>query len=51
MPIAIPAKVKVEIKGRTVQVEGPKGKLDFELPARTDAAVNSGVLSVTRQGR
>ena len=34
-PIAIPAKVKVEVKGQKVHVEGPKGKLDWELPART----------------
>jgi large subunit ribosomal protein L6 len=27
LPIAIPAKVKVEVKGTTVNVEGPKGKL------------------------
>ncbi len=26
-PISIPAKVKVEIKGHTVNVEGPKGKI------------------------
>jgi large subunit ribosomal protein L6 len=32
-PIAIPAKVKVEVKGQKVLVEGPKGKLDWELPA------------------
>jgi large subunit ribosomal protein L6 len=49
-PIAIPPKVKVEIKGQSVRVEGPKGKLDFELPQRTGAAVNNGQLLVSRQG-
>ena len=34
-PIAIPAKVKVDVKGQKVSVEGPKGKLAWELPART----------------
>ena len=31
-PIAIPAAVKVEVKGQKVHVTGPKGKLDWELP-------------------
>ena len=35
-PIAIPAKVKVDVKGSKVFVEGPKGKLDMELGHRAD---------------
>ena len=35
LPVAVPPKVKVEIQGQKVRVEGPKGKLDFELPSRT----------------
>ena len=50
MPIVLPAKVKVEVKGRKVFVEGPKGKLDFELPRRTSAALSEGKLVVNRQG-
>jgi large subunit ribosomal protein L6 len=49
-PIAIPAKVKVEIKGRSVRVEGPKGKLDLELPGRTAAKVDGANVLVSRQG-
>ncbi len=49
-PIAIPAKVKVEVAGSKVKVEGPKGKLDFNLPKRTTAAVEAGKVIVTRQG-
>src|SRR3954466_14100583 len=41
IPVAIPPKVKVEVKDRKVFVEGPKGKLDWTLPARTKAAVES----------
>ena len=41
-PIAIPPKVKVEVKGQRVQVEGPKGKLDWELPRRTSLKVENG---------
>jgi large subunit ribosomal protein L6 len=49
-PIAIPAKVKVEVKGQTVHVEGPKGKLDWELPGRTSLKVQDGKVVVSRQG-
>jgi large subunit ribosomal protein L6 len=50
MPIAVPPKIKVEVKGQKVFVEGPKGKLDFELPRRTTAKVDNGNIVVTRDG-
>src|SRR5208282_2966856 len=50
LPVAVPPKVKVEIKGQKVYVEGPKGKLDFELPARTGAKVEGASVLVSRQG-
>lgn len=49
-PIAIPPKVKVEIKGQKVSVEGPKGKLNWELPRRTSLKVEDGKVVVSRQG-
>jgi large subunit ribosomal protein L6 len=49
-PIAIPAKVKVEVKGQKVFIEGPKGKLDFQLPRRTTIAVANNHLTVSRAG-
>ena len=49
-PIALPPKVKVEVKGQKVHVEGPKGKLDLELPARTSAKVTDGRVEVARAG-
>jgi large subunit ribosomal protein L6 len=49
-PVVVPPKVKVEIKGQKVFVEGPKGKLDFELPARTSAKLEGANLLVSRQG-
>jgi large subunit ribosomal protein L6 len=49
-PIAIPPKVKVEVKGQKVSVEGPKGKLNWELPRRTSLKVNEGKVLVSRQG-
>jgi len=49
-PVAIPAKVKVEVKGQKVFVEGPKGKLDFELPRRTTAKMENGNVLISRQG-
>jgi large subunit ribosomal protein L6 len=50
LPVPVPPKVKVEIKGRNVFVEGPKGKLDFELPARTSAKVDGATVVVSRVG-
>ena len=49
-PIAIPAKVKVEVKGQKVLVEGPKGKLNFDLPKRTSLKVEGGNIVVAREG-
>jgi len=49
-PITIPEKVKVDVKGQKVFVEGPKGKLDFELPRRTAIKVDGKNVLVSRQG-
>ncbi len=49
-PIAIPAKVKVEVKGQQVSVEGPKGKLNWQLPRRTSIKVDNGRVLISRQG-
>ncbi|MEW6306507.1 MAG: 50S ribosomal protein L6 [Verrucomicrobiota bacterium] len=50
MPVPIPAKVKVDIQGGLIRVEGPKGKLDFTLPKRTTAKVEGTQVVVSRQG-
>src|SRR5256885_110685 len=49
-PIAIPPKVKVEVKGQKISVEGPKGKLNWELPRRTSLKVDNGKVIVSRSG-
>ena len=49
LPIAIPPKVKVDIKGQQVFVEGPKGKLNWELPRRTGLKVENGKVVVSRE--
>ena len=49
-PVAIPPKVKVEVKGQRVNIEGPKGKLAWDLPARTSAKVDAGSVVVSRSG-
>jgi large subunit ribosomal protein L6 len=49
-PIAVPPKVKVEVKGQKVSVEGPKGKLNWELPQRTSLKVQDGQIVVSRDG-
>jgi len=50
LPVQIPPKVKVEVKDQKVFVEGPKGKLDFDVPRRTSVAVNGDRVVVSRQG-
>ena len=49
-PIAIPPKVKVEVNGQQVSVEGPKGKLNWQLPRRTSLKVEDGKVLVSREG-
>jgi large subunit ribosomal protein L6 len=49
-PIDIPPKVKVEVKGQKLLVEGPKGKLGWELPRRTSLKVAEGKIVVSRDG-
>ncbi|HUK83027.1 MAG TPA: 50S ribosomal protein L6 [Verrucomicrobiae bacterium] len=49
-PIEIPPKTKVEVKGQTVLVEGPKGKLDFAVPSPIKVEVkDSKVIATTAQ--
>ena len=49
-PITIPAKVKVDVKGSKVFVEGPKGKLDMEIPRRTSLKIEKDNIVVNRDG-
>jgi large subunit ribosomal protein L6 len=49
-PVAVPAKVKVAVQGNRIAVEGPKGKLEFALPALTAASVDGGFVKITREG-
>jgi large subunit ribosomal protein L6 len=47
-PIALPEKVAVNLNGRTVVVEGPKGKLDFNLPEGISLKNEDGNVIVSR---
>jgi len=47
-PIVVPPKVKVEIKGQQVFVEGPKGKLNLQLPGRTTLKVEGDQVVLSR---
>lgn len=48
-PISLPEKVQVAVNGRSVQVEGPKGKLDFDLPQGVEVSEEDGNVVVSRQ--
>jgi large subunit ribosomal protein L6 len=50
LPIPIPPKVKVELKGRNIRVEGPKGRLNFDLPKRTTATIENNEVKLARDG-
>lgn len=41
-PIKLPAGVKVDIKGASMKVEGPKGKLSHTLPVGVTAKIDNG---------
>ena len=48
--VEIPAKVKVQVDGNgAVSVEGPKGKLSWQLPRQIKASVADNRVSVTRE--
>ena len=48
--IEVPDKVKVAIADNHVSVEGPKGKLEMDMPTRTTVSQDENVLSVARDG-
>lgn len=47
-PISLPEKVEVKVDGSTVKVEGPKGKLDFEVPKGISLKTEDGNVVVSR---
>jgi large subunit ribosomal protein L6 len=49
-PILIPDKVKVKVDGRRIHVEGPKGKLDYEISDRVSAKLDKNELVFERAG-
>ena len=48
--IEVPDKVKVAIADNHVAVEGPKGKLEMDMPSRTSVSQKENILSVARDG-
>jgi len=48
--IEVPDKVKVAIADNHVAVEGPKGKLEMDMPSRTSVSQEENILSVARDG-
>jgi large subunit ribosomal protein L6 len=47
-PVPIPSGVKLELAGRTLSVQGPKGKLTWQLPVPITAQVADGHVLVAR---
>jgi len=46
-PVEIPPNTKVEVKGQTVVIEGPKGKLDWTVPSPIKVEVKDGKIIAT----
>jgi large subunit ribosomal protein L6 len=46
-PVEIPPKTKVDVKGQLVTVEGPKGRLDFAVPAPIKVEIKDGKVVAT----
>jgi large subunit ribosomal protein L6 len=49
IPVEIPDKVKVQVSNKSVEVEGPKGKLSLKIPPMAKVAVDDNKVVVTRQ--
>ncbi len=47
-PVAVPATVKVTVTGNLVQVDGPKGKLQYEVPSFLGVSQDDSNVTVTR---
>ena len=47
-PIQIPDKVKIKVDSGKIFVEGPKGKLDWDLPPEVEVKIDGSVLAVKR---
>ncbi|QTN32246.1 50S ribosomal protein L6 [Akkermansiaceae bacterium] len=48
-PITLPEKVAIKVDGNTVNVEGPKGKLDFTVPSGISLKSEDGSVIVSRE--
>jgi large subunit ribosomal protein L6 len=49
-PVTVPSGVKIAVDGRTINVEGPKGKLSYVAQPDVDVSVDGGEVVVTRKG-
>ena len=48
--IMVPVSVKVSINANRVSVEGPKGKLEMDMPNRTSVSHEENIIKVSRDG-
>ena len=47
-PITVPQNVKLSIQNSSVHVEGPKGKMDFQMSPRIQSVLKDSLLTLTR---
>lgn len=51
VPVKVSQGVKVDLKDRFIKVEGPKGKLSFDIPEGVDVKMESGTITVNRSNK
>lgn len=49
-PVSIPQGVRVQVEGRLIRAEGPKGKLTQSLPPRLSATADQQEIRISREG-
>ncbi len=50
LPVKVPPGVKVAVAGRTITIEGPKGKLSCDVAPEISMAAEAGQIALTRSG-
>jgi large subunit ribosomal protein L6 len=48
MPIAVPPRVEIKIEGSHIQVKGPKGMMEYDIPVEMTVSLDEGNIRVGR---
>ena len=48
-PISLPPKVEIKLNGSVINVKGPKGSLNFNIPSKIKVSVDSSEIILKRE--